>query len=448
VVGAAGGGGAIWGGGDGPAVDGTGDIWVATGNGSPAGGFGYQESVLRLDENLNLLDHWAPGNWATLDAGDVDLGSSQPLLLPGGLVFQIGKQGTGYLLSASALGGTGGAPLFQARVCGGAYGAALYTAGVIYVPCDDGMHALALAPASASFTQLAAWHVNSAAVGPPIFAGGLVWSAGTGDGVLYGLDPATGATNFSATVGSFEHFSTPSAGGGSLFVAAGDRVSAFRIAAAPPPSATTTTLVAVPSPATAGAQVLLTATVSPTPDAGSVTFTTGGTPVPGCVGVGVSYLTGVAVCPASFHTPGPKVLGTAYSGDAYYQSSNSAPLLEPVLAGGAAPRLSRVALTRHGRRATLQLTLSEAGRVTVVFVRLMPGREPEAGAGCRIGARKGRRCTVRIHRATVHFAGLRGVDRVRLRLGNLAPGRYALSVTATDASGRRSATRTLELTVR
>ncbi len=445
-VGAGGLGGAIWGAGAGPAVDGSGNIWVATGNGLAAGGFGYQESVLQLGENLALLDHWAPSDWATLDSTDADLGSSEPLLLPDGLVFQSGKQGIGYLLRAASLGGTGGAPLFQAQVCRGAYGAPIYAAGAIYVPCSDGVHALALSSASDSFAPLAGWSVNPTAVGPPIFAGGLIWSAGTSNGVLYGLDPATGAISFSAPVGSFVHFSAPSAAGGSLFVAAGDTVSAFRIAATPPPSATVTALAAAPSPATAGAQLAITASVSPVPDAGTVTFTTGGTPVPGCVGIGVSYVTGQAVCPASFPAAARLLLRATYSGDAYYQGSSTAALTELVLGPGGAPRLSQLRLTRHGR-ATLRLTLSEPAGVTVVIARLEAGREPTPAKGCRLRARKGRRCTARIRTATLHFAGRRGGNRFALRLGKLAPGRYALLITAQDGAGRRSATRTLQFAI-
>ncbi len=51
-------------------------------------------------------------------------------------------------------------------------------------------------------------------------AGGLVWSTNWHNGILYGVNPATGATVFSDTLLSFDHFASPSAGGGRLFVAA------------------------------------------------------------------------------------------------------------------------------------------------------------------------------------------------------------------------------------
>jgi outer membrane protein assembly factor BamB len=184
-------GGAIWGGGDGPAVDSSGNVWAASGNGSGTP-YGYQESVLKLGQAMNLLDSWAPPDWQSLDGGDRDIGSAEPLPLPGGLVFQIAKAGLGYLLSAGGLGGAGAAPLFQTPVCSGSYGGAAYSGGVIYVPCSDGLHALALDTTRRSFAPLAGWHVPSGANGPPILSGGLVWVTAWGQATLYGLNPQTG----------------------------------------------------------------------------------------------------------------------------------------------------------------------------------------------------------------------------------------------------------------
>jgi outer membrane protein assembly factor BamB len=222
--------GAIWGGGDGPVVDPSGNIWVATGNGyRPI--LDDQESVLKLSADLKVLDRWTPRNWRELDVKDFELGSSEPQLLPGGLLFVIGKAGQGYILSASHLGGIAAPPLFQAHVCNGAaFGGAVYFAGVIYVPCFDGLRALSVNIQAPSFAPLATWRVNSGPIGPPIVAGGLVWSATWIKGILYGLDPTTGAQRVHTNLGSFAHFASPSAAGGTLFIANGDRVTAFRIA--------------------------------------------------------------------------------------------------------------------------------------------------------------------------------------------------------------------------
>ena len=61
-------------------------------------------------------------NWSSLSAGDVDEGSLAPLPVSRGRVFQIGKDGVGYLLR-HGLGGVGHHK-FKAQVCGGeAFGA-------------------------------------------------------------------------------------------------------------------------------------------------------------------------------------------------------------------------------------------------------------------------------------------------------------------------------------
>lgn len=234
--------GAIWAAGNAPPVDSSGHVWVSTGNGDSGSSYGYQESVLKLDPSMNLLDHWAPSTWQSLDSGDVDLGSSAPLLLPGGLVFQIGKEGVGYLLSASSLGGTGGSPLFQASVCGGSWGGAVYDAGIIYVTCSSGVQALELNSTAPSFSPLASWQVASAVNGPPMVAGGLVWATDWSNGMLYGLNPQTGQPVVRQSTPSMAHFATPSASDGKLFLATGQTVEAYTIAnpapiaaPAPPP---------------------------------------------------------------------------------------------------------------------------------------------------------------------------------------------------------------------
>ena len=312
--------GAIWASGNGPPVDASGDVWASTGNGDPSA-FDYQESVLRLDSNLRLLDHWAPVNWSSLDSGDVDLGSSMPLLLPGGLVFEIGKQGVGYLLRASALGGTGAAPAFEAHVCNGSWGGGVYFGGVIYVACSNGLQALLLNTSVPSFVPVSGFGADAGAVGSPIVAAGMVWSVDWHNGTLFALDPVSGATRFSANLGSVDHFVSPSAAGGRLFAGAGDRVIAFTIARPPPPSPTASGLRSSANPSKAGRRVTFTATVTPIPDGGEVTFVEAGTVIRGCRSVTVSR--GVARCTTTFRRRRTLRIVAAYAGDAYYAASHA-----------------------------------------------------------------------------------------------------------------------------
>ncbi|HET6865408.1 MAG TPA: PQQ-binding-like beta-propeller repeat protein [Solirubrobacteraceae bacterium] len=243
--------GAIWSSGNAPPVDSSGNVWTSTGNGGSGTSYGYQESVLKLDPSMNLLDHWAPSTWQSLDSGDVDLGSSAPLLLPGGLVFQIGKQGIGYLLSAASLGGTGATPLNQPppSVCGGSWGGAVYDAGIIYVTCSTGLRALALNAAAHTFAPVTGWQVTSSVNGPPMVAGGLVWATDWSNGALYGLNPQTGQPVVRQSTPSMAHFATPSASDGKLFLATGQTVEAYTIAnPAPAPTPVTVAPAAIAAP--------------------------------------------------------------------------------------------------------------------------------------------------------------------------------------------------------
>jgi polyvinyl alcohol dehydrogenase (cytochrome) len=351
--------GAIWGGGNAPAVDADGNVYVATGNGSGATSDpDFGDSVVKLNALASPLDWWAPTNWHTLDTTDADLGSSMPALLPGGFLFQSGKDNNGYLLNGAALGHVS-SPLAQATgFCSGmSFGGAVYDPGnsAIYASCNNGLKALSFATGpTPSISVKAGFSAPSGATGPPTIAGGLVWVTNHSPGTLFGLDPTSGRTRSQFSIpektipggSDVNHFATASAGGGRLFVGSGDQVTAYTIAQPPPPTSTSTTLVASPNPAPAGAAVSLTATVGPTPDAGSITFTDGGAPIAGCSNVAVSAATGGhAACRAALARAGVHTLAASYSGDAFYAASTSAMLAESV--NGAVPRLTKLHLSSH-----------------------------------------------------------------------------------------------------
>lgn len=106
--------GAIWEGGCGPATDSTGNIYVATGNGSfdaNVGGVDYGDSVLKLSPStLKVLDWFTPFDQASLANDDLDLGSGGLLLLPDQpgphphLLMVSGKEGRIYLIDRDNLG--------------------------------------------------------------------------------------------------------------------------------------------------------------------------------------------------------------------------------------------------------------------------------------------------------------------------------------------------------
>src|ERR1700674_2068670 len=78
--------GGIWQGGNGPAADSSGNVFVISGNGTfdaDEEGVDFGDSFLKLNAGgLALVDFFTPFNQASLNANDVDLGSSGPLLLP------------------------------------------------------------------------------------------------------------------------------------------------------------------------------------------------------------------------------------------------------------------------------------------------------------------------------------------------------------------------------
>jgi outer membrane protein assembly factor BamB len=206
----------------GPVVDGAGSIYVATGNGLPFDVAGQSDSVLRLSAALAVQSTFTPRNFASLSATDRDLGSTSPTLLPGGLVFQIGKEGIGYVLHAADLGGLGGAAA-SARICGGGFGGTAVDGGVVFVSCFKGLYAVRV---SAGPALTVTWSAGTVRPGPPIVAGGVVWVIDKA-GALVGFSESAGKKVYDHALDVAGSFPSPAAADGRLFAPDGDRVSAF-----------------------------------------------------------------------------------------------------------------------------------------------------------------------------------------------------------------------------
>ena len=193
--------------------------------------------MIKLTPDLSYINstanYFAPSDWQYTNTNDLDFGTTGATILPGNLIFAMGKMNIGYLLNASNLGGING-QVYSAAVCGavnstwpyGAWGATSFSDNVIYVPCGGGIDALSLQTGShPSFKSL--WNYTGFFPGPPIIAGGAVWTVAIPGGTLYGLNPLTGAVLFHMSLSTVEHFTTPSVGGGLLFVAANTTVYAL-----------------------------------------------------------------------------------------------------------------------------------------------------------------------------------------------------------------------------
>src|ERR1022692_4096686 len=228
--------GAIWMGGAAPAVDSHGRLWVSVGNGSvhsSAHAFDDSDSALELSSSLRLLQFFAPSNWASNNSTDLDM-SMAPALLPDGQVLLAGKSRIVYLLDGAHLGGIGGQQAVLGQACGQDIdGGAAVVGMTVYLPCLSGVVAVQAARAPAGLRLL--WRAGTGG-GPPIMAGGLVWTIGQ-DGMLYGLDPATGQVRQQAPIGGpANHFPTPSAGDGLLLAASARDVIAFAAVGAGAPA--------------------------------------------------------------------------------------------------------------------------------------------------------------------------------------------------------------------
>jgi outer membrane protein assembly factor BamB len=253
----------------GPAIDHDGNILIATGNGQPAKNFDFGNSVIKLSPDLGkVIDWFAPSNWADLDIHDTDLASVGPTVLDNNNnnnsnengnhdnsigsseIFQIGKEGIGYLIRGDKLGGING-ELFSAPVCDeGAYGGTAYAPPYLYVPCREGLAAVYLQSAAddsnnntaAATTSsndhgssnpyssfIVKWKGPSFRAGPPIIADRLVWAVDTNKGQLYAFDPSTGKILFQEDLGAVVHFTTPSSSHGQVFVAATNKIMSFSV---------------------------------------------------------------------------------------------------------------------------------------------------------------------------------------------------------------------------
>jgi hypothetical protein len=173
---------------------------------------------------MRLVQYFAPTSWPQDNANDLDM-SMAPVLLPSGQVLLAGKSRVVYLLNGHHLGGIGHEESSLASACSDDIDGGAATVGsVVYIPCVSGTVAIRTTSSPASLRIL--W-TSSVGGGPPLVAGGLVWTIGQ-NGVLYGLNPSTGAVRQQTNIGApANHFPTPSVGDGQLLVTSAYRVSAY-----------------------------------------------------------------------------------------------------------------------------------------------------------------------------------------------------------------------------
>ena len=132
--------------------------------------------MLELSPSLTLEQYFAPSSWPSDNANDLDF-STGVALLANGQVVAGSKSRFVYLLNGSSLGGIGGQRAALGNACGDDIDGGLAIDGsIVYLPCLDGPIAVLASDSPAGLRLL--WSA-SVGGGPPILAGGLVWTIGS-----------------------------------------------------------------------------------------------------------------------------------------------------------------------------------------------------------------------------------------------------------------------------
>ena len=200
----------------GPSIDGSGYVYVVSGNGrATSGRWDGGNAVLVFDPvNLKLVDAFAESSWAQGNANDSDLGSSGALLFQGRIWIQ-GKTSTGYVLDLHRLGGIGHPLQTVQGACATQFGAAATHANAVFAACTDGIRQLVVTPER---TVRLGWKTARSITGSPVVGGGAVWSLDPEAGTLYELDEGSGRALHSVSVGTTVRFATPALSGSLLLV--------------------------------------------------------------------------------------------------------------------------------------------------------------------------------------------------------------------------------------
>lgn len=100
-----GGAGGVWMGGGGPAADDQGNVYVSTGNGFYDNGPEWGDTILKVDSQLHINDHFTPFDWSFLQCRDLDVSAGGIMLVPGqSQLVAGGKAGKMYLINLANMG--------------------------------------------------------------------------------------------------------------------------------------------------------------------------------------------------------------------------------------------------------------------------------------------------------------------------------------------------------
>jgi hypothetical protein len=191
--------GGIWASDTGLGADASGNVYVATGNGTfdaASGGRDYGDSVLKVavdGSSMVVRDYFTPFNQAQLNDSDADLGSSGPTLLPDQpgahrhLLLQPGKGSMIYVIDRDQMGqfhAEGDAVLRRIHISGSGMGAMAYWNGHAYFACSgDSLRDYALVNGQLKLSSSSSIRFADPGATPSVSADGgknaIVWAIAT-----------------------------------------------------------------------------------------------------------------------------------------------------------------------------------------------------------------------------------------------------------------------------
>jgi hypothetical protein len=174
----------------------TGNLFVATGNGTWDGKVNWGDAVIELDPDAQrILGNYTPVNTADLNDEDLDLGSTSPVLLGSGLVAQGGKDRIIRLLNLSAIQGSAPHRGGEASTVSTPSGDRLFTApAVLHTGGTTWLYA-------ADGGATSAWTVDGVRLRPRWHMDRGGTSPVAADGMLFAYDPRGGLNVYEATTG-------------------------------------------------------------------------------------------------------------------------------------------------------------------------------------------------------------------------------------------------------
>jgi hypothetical protein len=234
--------GAIWQSGNGPAADASGNVYVETANGTFDGTKNFADSAVKLSPTGVVLDYFTPFDQATMQANDIDMGSSGPIILPDAagstshpnLLLATGKIGILYLLDQSNLGKFNSAAnqdvqevtvsLNTTNVDHGFFGQAAYWNGALYAAAvGDSVRQFLISNGIISAPS----NTNSSNTLPFRGATPVVSASGTSNGIVWIVDVTANKTGGPAILDAYDAsnlanwlYSSPASGTGAAGAAA------------------------------------------------------------------------------------------------------------------------------------------------------------------------------------------------------------------------------------